>query len=57
MVEILSPSGVSLGRDDDGGVHSDSLLAVDLPEDGRYTLIVTSKSGEGDYTVRLIDGE
>lgn len=57
VVEVLGPSGASLGRDDDGGVGSDSLLAVELPEDGRYTVVVTSKVGEGEYQLRLIDGK
>ena len=57
VVEVLAPSGASLGRDDDGGVGSDCLLAVELPEDGRYTVLVTSKVGEGEYQLRLIDGK
>jgi len=57
VVEVLGPSGASLGSDDDGGVGSDPLMAVELPEDGSYTVLVTSKAGEGEYQLRLIDGK
>ena len=55
-VSLYSPEGVRLASDDDGGVGTDSLLAVELPKTGRYTIRVSSKRGAGEYTLRLIDG-
>jgi hypothetical protein len=54
---LYSPDGVRLASDDDGGVGTDSLLAVELPKTGRYTIRVSSKRGAGQYTLRLIDGD
>jgi len=56
-VELFGPDGAGLKSDDDGGVGSDSLMAVRLPESGQYVLKVSGRQGEGDYEVRLIDGE
>jgi hypothetical protein len=53
---IYSPDGVRLASDDNGGVGTDSLLAVKLPKAGKYTVWVGG-AGAGDYSVRLIDGE
>ena len=55
-VSLYGPEGVRLASDDDGGVGSDSLLAVELPKAGRYTIRVSAKQGAGEYTLRLIDG-
>jgi len=55
-LEIMDPSGVVLGRDTDGGVGHDSLLAVRLPRDGVYTVAVGCDRGTGGYTLRAIDG-
>ena len=56
-VELFGPDGVGVKSDDDGGVGSDSLMAVRLPESGQYILKVSGRQGEGNYEVRLIDGE
>jgi hypothetical protein len=57
VVEVLSPSGALLGRNGHGGAGIGALLAVRLPEDGRHTLRITAESGQGEYRLRLIDGE
>ena len=56
-VTLYGPEGVRLASDDDGGVGTDSLLAVKLPKTGRYTVWVSSKRGAGEYSIRLIDGD
>ncbi len=56
-VSLRSPDGVLLASDDNGGVGTDSLLAVRLPKTGRYTVWITSRRGAGKYTFRLIDGD
>jgi hypothetical protein len=54
---IRSPDGVILRQDDNGGVGTDSLLAIRFPRDGTYTLWVTSQRGQGAYVIRAIKGE
>lgn len=56
-VHLYDPSGIALGGDDDSGVDSDALAAVRLPRDGRYTVVVTAKSGGGSYRLSLIDAD
>ena len=56
-VRLYSPEGVRLASDDDGGVGTYSLLAIELPKTGRYTIKVSSTRGTGEYTLRLIDGK
>lgn len=57
QVTIRDPDGVILGEDDNGGVDDDSLLALRLPRDGRYTVWVSSRRGQGDYQIRPINGD
>ena len=56
-VSLYSPDGVRLAGDDNGGVGTDSLLAVMLPKSGTYTIWISPKQGAGLYTVRLLDGD
>jgi len=56
-VSLRGPDGVLLGQDDNGGVGTDSLLAVKLPKSGRYTVWVTTRSGSGEYWIRPIPGD
>ena len=56
-VSVRGPDGVLLGQDDNGGVNTDSLLALKLPKDGRYTIWVSPRRGAGEYTIRPIAGE
>jgi len=53
-LEVLGPRGVSLGRDQDGGVGGDCLLPLRLDRDGRHTLRVAAQ-GAGECELRLID--
>jgi len=56
-VSVYSPDGVQLASDDNGGVGTDSLLAIRLPKTGRYTVWISSGHGAGEYSLRLIDGD
>lgn len=56
-VIVQDPDGVILGQDDNGGVGTDSLLALRLPRDGRYTIWVRSQGGQGKYLIRAINGD
>jgi len=56
-VVVFGPDGVGLAKDDNGGLGTDSLLALRLPSPGRYTIRVDSQRRAGDYTLRIIDGE
>ncbi len=55
-IEIMDPFGVVVGRDRDGGVGGDGLVALRLPRDGRYTVGVRADRGSGRATLRVIDG-
>jgi hypothetical protein len=56
-VSLRSPDGVQLAADKESSAATGSLLAVKLPKTGQYTVWVSSRSGGGDYSVRLIDGD
>jgi hypothetical protein len=56
-VSLRSPDGVLLAADNRGNAATGSLLALTLPRTGRYTVWISSRRGEGPYTVRLIDGD
>jgi hypothetical protein len=56
-VTVQDPDGVILGQDDNGGVDTDSLLALRLPRDGRYTVWVRSQRGQGAYLIRPVNGD
>lgn len=54
-LRLFDPNGVLIGSDDDSGADRDALLAVRLPRDGRYTVEVRSRSGEGSYLLQALD--
>lgn len=54
FVSLIGPDAVEVGNNDDGGDSTDSLLSVRLPLSGTYTIWVSSRSGGGKYSVRLI---
>ncbi len=56
-LNILSPEGVNLAEDDNGGMGTDSLLAVKLPKTGVYTIRVSAERGAGAYTLKIIDAD
>ena len=56
-VSLRSPDGVQLAADDKGSAATGTLLAIKLPQTGRYTVWVGSRRGAGGYTMRLIDGD
>lgn len=56
LVELLEADGTEVGRDDDGGSGLNSLLTIDLPNDGVYTINVRSFGGpvdSGTFTLSL----
>jgi len=55
LVEVQDPRGVQLAADDDSGSGLDALLALRMPADGRYTIVVRSRHGNGTYRLRVID--
>ena len=56
VLELQSPEGEELGRDDDGGRGTDSRLVATLPRDGEYRVWVTSFGDDtGGYTVALAE--
>ena len=59
VVELLSPGGEQLARDDDSGPGSDARLLAVLPETGRYVVSVTAFEGFGfgsyEMTVQVVD--
>ena len=58
VVRLFSPSGVKIVDDDDGGEGTDSLLRINLQEEGRYRVLVTAFAGVdgGVYEVELREG-
>ena len=42
LVYVLDPSGVEIGRDDDGGSFPNSRLELTLPSDGTYTVVAST---------------
>ena len=51
---LLGPDERALVEDDDSGPELDALInGFELPEDGAYTIQVSSVSGPGPYTLRL----
>lgn len=56
-VSVRGPDGVLLASDNRGNAATGSLLAFKLPKSGRYVAWIASRSGAGEYTVRLIDGD
>jgi hypothetical protein len=57
VVRLFGPDGLEVAAADDGGEGTDSLMAVKLPLEGKYTLWVSPKSGAGKYSLRVIDAE
>ncbi len=55
-VRIFGSDGIELAARDQGDSTS-TLFALTLPLDGTYTIWVSSKSGAGKYTVRLIEAD
>ena len=54
VVELLSPAGEQLARDDDSGPGTDARLLAILPETGPYVVGVTAFDGEpGPYEVTV----
>ena len=54
VVELLSPGGEQLARDDDSGPGDDARLLAVLPDPGRYVVGVTALDGEpGPYEVAV----
>lgn len=55
MLFLNYPDGSRLAMDDDGGSGTNSQLDVELPEDGAYSLYVTSfeSDGQGAYLLRI----
>lgn len=54
-VRVYGPNGVELGYDDDSGIDKDPMLSLRLPADGRYTIAVETRSGQGDMTLKLLN--
>jgi hypothetical protein len=54
-VSLFGPDATEIASDDDGGEGTDSLLSVQFPADGPYTLWVSSVGGSGRYTLQLIE--
>lgn len=57
VVSVHSPDGVRLIAGNHGNASTGSLVAINLPKTGRFTVWVSSSRGAGDYTMRLIDGD
>ena len=57
MLELVSPAGDVIAHDDDGGTGTDSMLAMLLPDSGRYEVWVTAfdDGDSGPYTVAVGD--
>ena len=54
-VQVFDPTGVELIRDDNSGIGTDSLAAVKVEQDGTFTVWISSRSGSGAYTLRLLE--
>jgi hypothetical protein len=57
MISVHGPDALEVGRDDDGGEGTDSLLSIRLPLDGTYTVWVTAKSGASKYSLQIIEAK
>lgn len=57
LVSVRSPDGVRLAGDQAGTEATGTLLALQLPKPGRYTVGISSRRGAGEYTIRLLDGD
>jgi hypothetical protein len=60
LVRVLDASGNELDEDDDGGETGlNSLLSFEAPEDGTYTILVTSFFGDptGAFTLSVTGGD
>lgn len=55
IVKIYGPDGGVVADDDSGGIGKNSLLAVRLPESGRFTVWVSSHRDGGEYDIRILD--
>ena len=57
-LELVSPTGDVIAQNDDGGIGTDSQLAMLLPDSGRYEVWVTAydDGDSGPYTVTVSDG-
>jgi hypothetical protein len=53
---LYGPRGQEIGRDDDGGEGLNARLTISLPENGLYTIVVSSYDGSaGRYIVRILE--
>lgn len=54
-IYLKDPNGTNIEENDDGGQDSNSRINVTLPEDGEYSIVVTSydKEALGEYTVQV----
>jgi hypothetical protein len=57
LVEILGPAGERLGNAVRYGPAADVVVPLTISREGAHTLMVSSRSGEGGYRVRVIDVE
>lgn len=56
VVYVSNPDGSNLGRDDDGGEGTNSILNATLPESGTYKIFVVSLFEEsGDYQLTIYE--
>lgn len=53
LIRLEDASGAVIAQDDDGGEGLNSLLTVNIPADGTYTIVVTSFSGEPEGAFEL----
>ena len=57
-IQLISPTGDEVARDDDGGLGTNSRLLTTLQEDGIYRIMVAAfGDGTGDYEVTVRDIE
>jgi hypothetical protein len=54
---LLSPDGVELAGESHGNPELGTLLASKLPKTGRYTVAIKSRRVDGEYSLRLFDGD
>ncbi len=55
IVSIYGPNGKQHHRDSRSGVGDNGLIAIRLPQSGRYTIWISSNTGGGEYDLRLLN--
>lgn len=55
QVAIYGPDGYRYDHNDSGGIGESSLLAIELPATGRFTVWVSSRRDGGNYRIRVLD--